>query len=349
MNPQKPKNTPFIIPVFIPQAGCPHQCIYCDQSAITRTPQTPLTPQSLKEAVFSFLPFRQPHRSPTQIAFYGGNFLGLEEKYLLSLLETTAEIIACNHADAIRFSTRPDTVTKEYLDLLSPFPVSTIELGVQSMKDPVLKRSNRGHTAADTTNAVALLKEKGYEIGLQMMTGLPKDDDAGAIETTERIIHLAPDFVRIYPTIVLKKSPLARMYQQGRYTPPDLDHCVELAADLYRRFTRRKIPVIRMGLQASDGFETETVLAGPYHPAFGHLVISRFFFHAAADLLEQKERGEQETRKETSITLKVHPSSIPRMRGHKNENIGRLKERFGLLEVRVISDDHLSQMAVAVA
>ena len=184
------------------------------------------------------------------MSFYGGNFLGLESPKILSLLAEADRFARSGAVDSIRFSTRPDTITPERLDLVSGFPVATVEIGAQSMDDGVLAQSRRGHSAEDTRTAVRRLKARGLEVGLQMMVGLPGDTPEKALETAREIAALSPDFVRIYPTLVLKNSRLATWYHQGRYAPLSLDAAVSDVADFYAFFSLRRIPVIRMGLQA---------------------------------------------------------------------------------------------------
>jgi len=204
------------------------------------------------------------------------------------------------------------------------------------MNDTVLARSGRGHTAADTERAVSRLREEGFEIGVQMMVGLPGDNNAGAITSALRIADLAPDFVRIYPTVVLKHSLLARWYRNGDYTPLPLESCVTLVKELYLLFTEKRIPVIRMGLQGSDDSDfAASLLAGPFHPAFGHLVYSEIFFDRATSVLRLMS-GLSGT-----VTFRVHPRSVSRLRGQKNRNIGLLKRKFHLDTIRIITDPAL--------
>ena len=277
---------PFIIPVFLPNSGCLHRCAFCNQTSITGVKQDTILPEKLRSVINEFLQWKGKFRNNVQISFYGGNFLGLKEKYLKTLLNESAKFVESGKVGSIRFSTRPDTITNERLDILKEYPVSTIELGVQSMDDRVLTMAKRGHTSSDTVKAVAVLKERGYEIGLQMMVGLPGDDEATSLATGRRIADLAPDFVRIYPAVVLKNSLLAKWYKEGKYTPLSLEPCVTLVKKLHLLFDEKKIPVIRMGLQASADLENgTTILAGPYHPAFGHLVYSEIFLDMVKDYL----------------------------------------------------------------
>ena len=254
------------------------------------------------------------------------------------MLDLASEFVGQGRVDSIRFSTRPDTVAPEILDFIAEYPVETVELGAQSMDDHVLALARRGHRAADTSRAVRLLKEHEFSIGLQMMVGLPGDSEALSLITAEKLAALRPDFVRIYPTIVVKNSPLARWYQKGTYTPLSLEEAVTRVKKLYQFFSRHNVKIIRMGLQASEGFEDgQTVLAGPHHPAFGHLVFSEIFYDKALAAIESG--GFTSGR----LSIMVNPRSISKMRGLNNSNINKLKDRFELDSVEVLPDSSLAE------
>ncbi len=331
-------NRPFIIPVFLPHHGCPHRCIFCNQTAITSIKKNLLDTEQLHLWIKEFLKYKRKQRYPVQIAFYGGNFLGLKTDDVKRLLHEAAKLVKDGQVDSIRFSTRPDTINNQRLDVIKQYPVATIELGVQSMDDQVLATANRGHTSLDTEKAVELLKARKYTIGLQMMVGLPGDDEAKALATGHRIAGLDPDFVRIYPTAVLANSPLAAWYQQGEYAPWPLKQSVTVVKKLYLMFINNKIPVIRMGLQSSEDLEEEsTILAGPYHPAFGHLVHSEIFLDRAVAAIKPAKSSHD------TITLKVHPHNISKMRGLNNQNVEILKKRFRIKDLQIIPDYALSK------
>lgn len=329
---------PFIIPVFIPHAGCPHLCVFCNQTAITHEKRKPLLPEMLRKRIQEFIQFKKKNRSAVQVAFYGGNFLGQKTEDIHALLSEAAKFILAGSVDSIRFSTRPDTIDPKRLDILKAYPVETIELGVQSMDDDVLTLSRRGHTAADTEKAVSLLKKHQYEIGLQMMIGLPGDSEAIALDSGRRIAGMHPDFVRIYPTLVLAGSPLAKLYEQKEYEPLALDAAVSRTKKLYLLFKDKDISVIRMGLQASEDLDDgATVLAGPYHPAFGHLVHAEIFLDKAKALLKIHPLLND------TVVFCVNPRSVSRMQGIRNHNISALKLEFSLKTIRIAQDDALSE------
>lgn len=343
MHPHSIKSKPFIIPIFLPHTGCPHRCVFCDQSTITGQKAALPSPEQIRREIRTFLSYKKGARAPVQISFYGGNFLGQPEKSVRHQLYIASEFIASADVNSIRFSTRPDTIDPEQLALLSCYLVATVEIGAQSMNDPVLKASHRGHTANDTEKAMALLKAGGYETGLQIMPGLPGDTAAGTLETGRRVLALSPDFVRIYPAVVLVGSPLATTFETGRYTPLPLDAAVELTARLYRLFENGGVRVIRMGLQAAATLSPGTsVLAGPYHPAFGQLVMAKLFFDSVCRVLDGTHTPAD------TISIAVNPRSVSNVRWQKNGNIDLLKCRFSLSRILVLTEPALAEHLVVV-
>ncbi len=332
---------PLVIPVFLPNAGCPHRCIFCNQFAVTGQHILVPSPEALRDRIDLFLSHRTRDRHPVEIAFYGGNFLGLDPKRITQLLAEAGRYVEKGQAHGIRFSTRPDTVNRSAIDLIKAFPVTTIEIGAQSMVDSVLKVAKRGHTAEDTSQAIRRLQTMGYKTGIQLMVGLPGEDRATLVITGHSTVKLGPDFVRIYPTLVLSGSPLAGWYRQDRYSPIDLDEAVWRAKKLYCLFRASGISVIRMGLQASADLQHPTrVLAGPYHPAFGHLVFSALFLEAAQGTITMA--GLQGR----PVELRVNPSSESKLRGLRNRNIDTLKVSNGLPSLTIVADDQLSEEQV---
>lgn len=263
--------------VFIPHAGCPHRCSFCDQRVIGGSS----TPPSPKE-VAALLSEQQPRlaRSETaaQIAFFGGSFTAVERGYMTALLETAAEFARRfpEQYDGIRCSTRPDAIDPEVLGVLKAHGVTAVELGAQSMSDEVLSANRRGHTAAQVTRAAALIREYGFELGLQMMTGLYRDTAERCLETARAFIAMKSDTVRIYPTVILRGTFLGELYARGEFQSFGFDETIDLCAELLERFDRAGIPVIRLGLHASPELE-QNRLGGVYHPALRELAESRLY------------------------------------------------------------------------
>jgi histone acetyltransferase (RNA polymerase elongator complex component) len=335
---------PLIVPVFIPHQGCPHHCVFCDQRAVTGTAAVPPSPKDVTGRVQDFLHYRREYHSPVEIAFYGGSFTGLPPDYQEQLLKTARHFILKGPVHAIRLSTRPDMIHEKNIDLLKSYHVTTVELGAQSMDDRVLIASRRGHTASDTVRAVQLLRDYGMKVGLQIMPGLPGDTEQSIRDTGRKIALLRPDIVRIYPTVVLSKSYLARLYQQRRYLPLTLQQGVRLAKELLCLFNHHGISVIRIGLQASDSLEgPDGIIAGPFHPSFGHLVHAAVFFDKAVALVEKMERIPDR------ITLRVTPDDLPKLRGLHNGNIKELMHRFHFKQLSVVPDTTMTKDTVAYA
>lgn len=259
----------LIIPVFIPFGGCPHQCVFCDQKGITGSSTMPAIDE-VKSTIEAYLSTWKG-KGLKEAAFYGGSFTGLPLDLQKAYLEAAGEFLKSGRLDSLRLSTRPDYIDKDNVDFLKAHGVGTVELGVQSMDDEVLKKSGRGHTARQTREAVGFLKEAGISIGLQFMPGLPGDTSETVIHTVIEIINLKPDFVRMYPSLVLKDTPLHRMYLNGDYKPWDLDEMVSVCVEAKRLLDEAGIPIIRMGLQTTDEL-TRSLVAGPYHPSFRQLV-----------------------------------------------------------------------------
>ncbi len=306
--------------------------------SITGVKQNTVSPDQFRRQIRQFLEYKKDGRKPVQIAFFGGNFLGLKPEEIKSWLALAGEFVSQGLVDSIRFSTRPDTIDTRRLDILENYPVATVELGVQSMDDQVLVQAGRGHSASDTIRAVEALKKRQLDIGLQMMVGVPGDSDARALTTARKIADLDPDFVRIYPTVVVENSRLAQWFKKGEYLPLALEDAVTLVKKIYLLFKQEEIEVIRMGLQASDDLEDgSTVLAGPYHPAFGHLVYSEIFWDKALAAIESVKYVKD------TLTIFVSPRSISKMRGLNNSNIKKLKNQFQFDSVAVMPNSSLAE------
>ena len=268
-----------------------------------------------------------------EIAFFGGSFTAIDRGYMISLLEAAAPYIG--RFKGIRISTRPDAIDDEVLALLKQYRVTAIELGAQSMSDAVLRLNERGHTADDVRNAAKLIKAYGFELGLQMMTGLFGSSDELDRYTAREFVKLNPDTVRIYPTIVMKGTRLGEWYQAGLYEPQDLNSAVELCAGLMQVFMRHGVKVIRVGLHASETLERE-MLAGPYHPAFRELCESRILRGRLTQLLKDKPEG--------LYRAAVNPRSRSKLAGQKKTTILALHERGITLDIT--EDESLDPLEV---
>jgi len=330
---EKEKIKPLIIPVFITGKGCPHQCVFCC-GRITAGPAEQVTPELLRKRTQTLRDQLRPDAQDAQLAFYGGNFTGLPFEEQERILCAAGELIEQGLISSVRISTRPDYITKESAQFLKSRKVATVELGAESMIDGVLAASQRGHTAADTANAVNILKTNGIEAVVHLMAGLPGDTRAGFIDTVRQVVLLNPDMVRIHPTVVFEGTRLAELYGSGEYHPLGLHEAIDYCGDALIRFTLAGIPVIRMGLQATPEMEEEgRILAGPFHPSFGMLVESSLFLDMAGGLL-----AGVPGQSNSEITIVCAPSDESSLRGLKNSNLKMLRERNPKTELVIKTD-----------
>ncbi|MDY7032011.1 MAG: radical SAM protein [Thermodesulfobacteriota bacterium] len=324
----------LIIPLFVPHLGCPHQCIFCNQQRISGTSDHMMTPDLLEKTVMLHQKTRGgKRRKNAQIAFFGGSFTGLETRIQKSLLSKAYDFVRDGTVESIRISTRPDYIHSDIVQFLKSYMVRTIELGVQSMVDSVLMLSNRGHSSFHVKRAVTMIKDHELEVGLQIMPGLPGDTNEHIMYTVDKIIEMKPDFVRIYPTLVIKDTPLEQIFLNEEYTPMTLNEAVDVCKEALLKFEDAHIPVARLGLQPTLELDKEgAVVAGPYHPAFRHLVESSFFFDMAEILIKNTSLYEGR------FIFKVNPKDYSYFCGQKNENLLKLREKYGLKDVMVVPE-----------
>lgn len=295
------------ISIFVPHLGCPVRCSFCNQCRITGQLKN-ATAQEVEAAVAECMKSKSYDAQNTEIAFFGGSFTAIDRNVMMPLLECANAHIKAGNVCGIRLSTRPDAIDEEILDILKSYGVTAIELGAQSMDDGVLCANRRGHTARDVCAASKLIKAYGFELGLQMMTGLYTDTGEKAVKTAEELIALKPDCVRIYPTLVLKGTQLEELLLNGQYKPQSLEDAVRLAARLIQMFEKENISVIRVGLHTID---KDSFIAGPWHAAFGELCENEIY---KTLLLGQfKQKGE--------YTVYCAAGAVSKVIGHKQRNI----------------------------
>ncbi len=302
------------IAFFVPHAGCPNRCLFCNQHRISGAPEAP-TPQAVRAQCAQALPpSGDPACGRTEIAFFGGSFTAVDRALQSGLLDAALPFVRAGRAVGIRLSTRPDAVDAETLGFLAAHGVTAIELGAQSMDDRVLRLNRRGHTAADVEAAAGRIKAHpaGFELGLQMMIGLYGEDDpaAAAHKTAAQLAALAPDTVRIYPTIVVENTPLCALYRAGSYTPLTVEAAAGITAGLLELFGRAGVRVIRAGLHSDESLRAGAV-AGPEHPAFGEIAQSLLFRRQLAALAEPGA---------ASLRALVNPADVSRAVGHGRMN-----------------------------
>lgn len=314
---------PLIIPFFIPHAGCPHACLYCNQRLTAREPEGLPRPERIEATVRQWVR-RSPGR-PAEAAFFGGSFTALPQERQRQVLGAVQPLIDEGLVAGIRVSTRPDGLDGSALELLATYRVRTVEIGVQSLDDRVLQRAGRGHGAAESRAAIGRVAAAGFRTGAQLLPGLPGDTPERSLASLAGVISAGAQFVRIYPALVLAGTGLAELYAAGDWQPPSLEATVRLCARMLLLAGRAGVPVIRLGLQSDEGLVAgETVLAGPWHPALGQLARSELYYFLARVLAGRLE-GPPER-------IFCHPDRMSDVVGHGRRNLLRWRQREPALQ-----------------
>ncbi len=330
----------YIIPIFVPHLGCPNDCIFCNQKSISGQTKM-ITKDDVKRIINDYLKKFKEEDIYKEVAFFGGSFTGIDIEKQEELLKAAYEFIEKKQIHSIRISTRPDYINKDILKMLKKYKVQTIELGVQSANDYILKRSNRGHRFEDVKKASRLIRWYGFKLGHQMMVGLPESTRIDEINTAKALIKLKPKIIRIYPVLVIKNTKLEEEYINGEYEPVTIVQAVETCRELITMFNKKKIEVIRIGLQNTDTIadpkeEKSEVVAGPYHPAFRQLVESAMWYDAIVSKIKKLNVKVKE------VEVIVNPIDVNNVIGHKRENIDKLKEVYDV-DLIVKQDDNIKQ------
>ena len=317
------------ISIFIPHVGCPHQCSFCDQRTISGAQHLPDGNEVREICSQALAEIKSPEN--TEIAFFGGSFTAIPRDYMTELLEAAEEFVGEGKFSGIRCSTRPDCIDDEILSLLKQSGVTAIELGAQSMSEKVLELNERGHTSVDVVKAAGLIKKYGFELGLQMMTGLYGSSVQTDMETFKKLAELCPAVMRIYPVVILSGTKLAELYKSGEYVPYSFDEAVELCSEILQYADEKGIRVIKCGLHASE-FVEQDMVGGFYHPAFRELCESRIYLRKIEELAEGC----------SYVRISVPSRDISRAVGHKKSNIEYFRQKGIEIKVSGSADDKIS-------
>lgn len=314
----------YIIPIFIPFLGCPHDCAFCNQVKITNYKDN-INKENTIRQINQYLSYFPKNENLKEIAFFGGSFTGLDEKVMISYLEIALNYKKKGIIDRIRLSTRPDYINNSILDILKKYEVDVIELGIQSLDNEILNANERGHSKEDSIRASKLIKDYGFKLGHQIMPGLYKDSFDKAIKTGLESIKMNPDMVRIYPTLVIKDTKLEKLYKEGLYNPLSLDEAIEISSRLYMIYSYKNIPVIRIGLQPTENInDKKDVVAGPFHPSIRQLVETNIHKIYLEELINKYRLKDK---------IKIHTSNreISIIAGNKKANKNYFYKKYGLI------------------
>ncbi len=316
-------NSPFIVPIFIMNRGCPNRCIFCNQRATAGNYPPKVTKDYFDATVRSSLAWNQTKSRHVEIAFYGGSFTGMDSAYQEELLSYAHAFIQKGLVHAIRVSTRPDYITEDKLLLLKKYNVGTVEIGAQSFVDDILQSAQRGHRADSIAQSILILKKLGFRTGLHLMVGLPLETKEQFLYSIDQTVKIRPDAVRIHPVIVFNDTALAVEFREGRYIPLELSEAVELCCLAWEKLSLAGIRIIRMGVHITPEMEKSgMVLAGPIHPAFGSLVLDSVFYDYTRRLLQKASDSVKEFR------FQLSQKDISNFRGQNNANTKAIKKLY---------------------
>lgn len=278
-----------IIPIFIPHLGCPCQCVFCNQQKITARTKAVSTDE-VRETVERYLStLADLDPSEIEIAFYGGSFTAIPIDAQTAYLEVANEYIDQGRVSSLHISTRPDCIDEEILSNLKRYNVSTIELGVQSFSDEVLRISKRGHDIDTARKAARLIKERGFKLGIQLMIGLPGDSLESCIYSARETAALSPELARLYPTLVIDGTELYDMYEDGSYEALSKEEALLRTKEMYKILHKAGINIMRVGLKSTDiigGSDLSAINGGTYHPAFRQLVEGEIAYEMLKEQLD---------------------------------------------------------------
>lgn len=330
----------YIIPIFVPHLGCPNNCVFCNQKKISGQIKS-ITAEDVKSTIEYYLNNFKEKNLKIEVAFFGGSFTGIETEKQEELLQAAYEFIKEKKVDSIRISTRPDYINKEILKRLKKYKVKTIELGVQTTNNFILEKTKRNHTYEDVKKASKLIRRYGFTLGHQMMIGLPESTKNDEMQTVSDLVKLKPKIVRIYPVLVIKGTELEELTEKGEYQPLTVEQAVERSKDALRIFNKKKIQVIRIGLQNTDTItnpneEGSDVVAGPFHSAFRQLVESNLWYDVIVEKIKKINA------KVKTVEIIANPYDTNNIIGHKKENVKKLQEMYNVY-VKIIQSPKMKK------
>ena len=323
----------YIIPIFISHIGCPHQCVFCNQDKIAKEVEEEVTGNDVRSTIEEYLKTIDHSTSTIEVSFFGGTFTAIDVKKQKELLAVAKEYKENGFIDKIRMSTRPDAINNYILSYLKDYKVDIIELGVQSLDDEILKLSGRGHTVKDVEIASKFIKEYGFTLGHQIMPGLPGDSFDKDIETAKKSIEMKPDICRIYPSLVIKDTPMEKMYERGEYKPYSLEEAVSVSKELYKLYTKANINIIRIGLQPTENITWgKDLIDGPFHPSFRELVEGSLICENIKNSITEDE----------DIIIEINSKDLSKLYANKKLYFNSLKDNIkGNIKVKI--DDKLER------
>ena len=321
-----------ILPIFVPHGGCPHRCVFCDQKRITGQDRMPTRDELLAMVPNDLDP-------ETELAFYGGSFTAIAPSVRRGYLEFAFDLKKQGLISRIRISTHPAYIDAPVLGELIAFGVDMVELGIQSTDDDVLTSAERGHGSDEVFRAASLLSASPLKWGVQLMVGLPGDTEEKDLRSVASLLPYHPDTARIYPVLVLKDTALEKMMARNEYAPLSVADAVSVCGKMFAMFSYAGVKVIRVGLQPTEEIRhgSDSLVAGPFHPSFGHLV-KCFLKREQMKMLLEEEKGER-------FRILAPKRDLPLIFGHNGTHLDEIAQG----RILAVSESDLPSGTVALA
>lgn len=328
-----------IIPIFIPHIGCNNLCVFCNQNIITARHGMPDETQ-VKETIELWLSTLQDRHGmkTVEVAFFGGSFTAIDTELQKKYLSVAKKYKDSKLIDKIHLSTRPDAIDDEIINILKNADVDIVELGVQSFDDEVLRLSRRGHTSNDVFRSVKLLKNANIDFGIQLMIGLPGDNEVKAIKSAEIAAALNPQVSRLYPTVVLPDTKLMEMLKSGEYKALSESEAIEITKKMYKILHNANIDIIRVGLKSTDLLTNNLLPICDFHPAFRQLVESEIAWNVILQRIKELNLNENSI---GTLVLYANPGSFSNLIGHKGSNKKKLLKILPNMKLEFIASKEI--------
>ena len=306
----------YSIPILLENDKYPYNCTYYQKGNKIKK-----TKEEIKKVIEQHLK-QIKGADEIEIAFLGKSFTSIDEEKREKIFEIIKEYIDSGKVNSIRIIAKPNEINKKILKELKKYNVKTIEIEVASCNDYILKCSELNYRNKHIKKAAKLIKWKGFNLGCQMLVGLPDSTRIDETNTAKDIIKLKPKITRILPIYVFKQTKLEKEYKDKTYQPLTDKQGIEICKEIVRMFADKNIETIRIGYQELDIQENDGLITGPFNPAFKELIQIAMWY----DAIVEKIKTLNVKVKEVEVT--VNPVDIENVIGFKNENIIKLKKTY---------------------
>ena len=273
--------------------ACPHgRCTYCPGGIEFNTPNSytgkePVTISSIKNGYdpniqitskLNQLQIFGHDATKIELVIVGGTFLFMPKDYQENFIKSCYDALngfpslnmkiamennqkTKNRNVGFTIETKPDYCKKEHIDLMLSYGVTRVEIGVQSLHERVYKIVNRGHNYNDVIDSFQISKDSGYKIVAHMMPGLPTmtpNEDINDFKKLFNDSNLKPDMLKIYPSLVLKNTPLYNDYLKKKYEPYTDEEMLHVLTEA-KKMVPKWVRIMRVQREITPG----EIQAGP--------------------------------------------------------------------------------------